>query len=61
MIKTWKEIGNLKNLAIELQKVMKKKKKIKCIKKLGGTAALMYEPPLQPRYFYFQEPVPPVL
>ena len=46
MIKTWKEIKNLKKLAIEIQKVMEKKKKIKRIKKLGGAAALMYEPPL---------------
>ena len=33
MIKMWKEIRNVKNLAIKLQKVMKKKKKIKWIKK----------------------------
>ena len=46
MIKTWKEIKNLKNLAIELQKVMKKKKKLSAQKKLRSAAALMYEPPL---------------
>ena len=44
MIETLKEKRNLKKLAIKLQKVMKKK--INCIKKLGGAAALMYEPPL---------------
>ena len=40
MIKTWKEIRNLKNLVIELQKVMKKKK-LSAQKRLGGAAALL--------------------
>ena len=55
MIKTWKEIRNLKNLAIELQKIMKK---IKCMKKkLGGAAALMYEPPLITMYQLLRFPL----